>query len=56
MGAPPTALSMGELDVTYSTVTQSFYQYGGAYSFGGSAESLNPPAFYTCWEGVFFSK
>ena len=45
---PPNALSRGKFHVNLAAVFQPFHQNGGAYSFGGSAEShqICPPSLH----------
>ena len=56
VSAPSMALSRGEPPATQSAVPKLFQLYGGAYSFGGLAESFNPSTFPAWWGGIFFSR
>ena len=56
VAAPSTTLSRGEPYATQSAVPQPSHLYGGAYSFGGLAEShLIPPPSLHGGEGCSFS-
>ena len=55
VAAPSMTLSRGELSATQSAVPQLSHLYGGAYSFGGLAEShLIPPPSLHDGEGSSF--
>ena len=56
MAVPSFALSLVELPATHLAVSQPFHLHGGAYSFGGLAEShLIPLPFIHGREGSSFA-